>query len=60
MQRTAAATQTVSANIAGVTQLAGETGAASSQVLHAAGELSRQAEHLSRQVDTFLVDARAA
>jgi methyl-accepting chemotaxis protein len=60
VHRTAEATQTVSHNIAGVTQMASETGAASSQVLNAAGALSRQAEQLSRQVKTFLADARAA
>jgi methyl-accepting chemotaxis protein len=60
VQRTAEATQTVSQNIAGVTQMAGETGAASSQVLEAASSLSKQAEQLSKQVRTFLHDARAA
>ena len=60
VQKTAEATQTVTTNISGVTQMAGETGAASSQVLTAAGELSRQAEHLSVQVRAFLQEARAA
>jgi methyl-accepting chemotaxis protein len=60
VQRTSEATQIVSQNIGNVTQMAGETGAASGQVLDAAGILSRQAEQLSRQVKHFLQDARAA
>ena len=60
VQRTAEATLIVSENIAGVTQSAGETGVASSQVLEAAGSLSRQAEELSKQVKTFLAESRAA
>ena len=60
VQRTAEATLIVSENIAGVTQSAGETGVASSQVLEAAGSLSRQAEELAKQVKHFLVEARAA
>jgi methyl-accepting chemotaxis protein len=50
----------MSSNIAGVTQAAGETGAASSQVLSAAGELSRQGEQLRGHVDEFLIAVRAA
>ncbi len=60
VQRTAVATQTVTADIAGVTQMAGETGSASGHVLSAAAGLSRQAEQLSRQVRVFLQDARSA
>jgi methyl-accepting chemotaxis protein len=60
VQRTAEATLIVSENITGVTQSAGETGVASSQVLEAAGSLSRQAEELARQVKSFLIEARAA
>ena len=60
MQQAAAGTHEVSSNIAGVTQAAGETGAASTQVLAAANELARQAETLRSEVDTFLATVRAA
>jgi len=50
----AARTQEVTDNIGGVRQAAGETGAAASQVLGAAGELSQQAEALRSQVRGFL------
>jgi methyl-accepting chemotaxis protein len=43
-----------------VTQAAGETGAASSQVLTAASELSRQSEQLGAEVSGFLATVRAA
>ena len=39
---------------------ANDTGAASTQVLGAAGELSKQSENLRSQVDTFLSNIRAA
>ena len=60
MQQAAAGTNEVYSNIAGVTKAAGDTGAASSQVLGAAGELAKQAETLRAQVDTFLANIRAA
>jgi methyl-accepting chemotaxis protein len=50
----------VSSNISGVTNAAGETGAAATQVLGAAGGLAREAERLRREVDTFLATVRAA
>jgi methyl-accepting chemotaxis protein len=56
----AQAAQEVTANIGGVSRSAGETGIAAHQVLKAAGDLSRQAEHLSIRVDSFLADVRAA
>ena len=37
-----------------------ETGAAASQVLSSAGELSRQSEHLGSEVSRFLATVRAA
>ena len=37
-----------------------ETGAAASQVLASAGELSRQSEHLAAEVGRFLDTVRAA
>ena len=50
----------VGTNIAGVTRGATETGIAASQVLDAAGELSRQAESLSGDVQRFVTDVKAA
>ena len=44
----------------GVARAADETGAAASQVLGAASELSRQSEHLSAEVTRFLDTVRAA
>jgi methyl-accepting chemotaxis protein len=60
VQEAAKGTQEVSANIGGVTQASGETGAAATQMLGAAKELSVQAETLRREVDGFLATVRAA
>jgi methyl-accepting chemotaxis protein len=60
VQQTAASTQTVTVNIAGVSRAANDTGAAASQVLGAAGDLSRQAERLSTEVDSFIAKVRVA
>ncbi|WP_232631109.1 methyl-accepting chemotaxis protein [Methylobacterium sp. Leaf118] len=53
-------TTEVTSNIAGVAQASEETGAAASQVLVSASELSRQSEHLSVEVHRFLATVRAA
>jgi methyl-accepting chemotaxis protein len=53
-------TQQVSTNISGVSRGAMQTGAAASQVLGAAGELSRQAERLSADVRQFISSVKAA
>ncbi|KQT76526.1 chemotaxis protein [Methylobacterium sp. Leaf465] len=53
-------TTDVTSTITGVAQAAEETGAAAAQVLGAAGELSRQSEHLSAEVQNFLSTVRAA
>ncbi|KQQ30897.1 chemotaxis protein [Methylobacterium sp. Leaf123] len=53
-------TSQVTGNIVGVANAAEETGAAASQVLGAAGELSRQSEALRAQVSQFLATVRAA
>ncbi|ACI98328.1 methyl-accepting chemotaxis protein [Rhodospirillum centenum] len=58
VQQAAAGTQEVSSNIAGVTQAAGETGAAASQMLSAAANLSKEAANLRSQVQTFLETVR--
>lgn len=60
VQETAVSTETVSTNIAGVSRAANDTGAAASEVLSAAGNLSMQAEQLSREVSRFLGNVRAA
>ena len=60
VQQTAASTQSVTSNIAGVSRAANDTGAAASQVLGAAGHLSRQADTLSREVSGFIAQVRSA
>ncbi|MCJ2096417.1 methyl-accepting chemotaxis protein [Methylobacterium sp. J-072] len=56
----ATGTNEVTTNIAGVAQASEQTGSAASQVLDAAGELSRQSEHLGAEVSRFLATVRAA
>ena len=56
----AAGTREVNTNISGVTQGAAETGESASQVLDAAGQLSKQSEALRREVEKFLSEVRAA
>ena len=53
-------TSEVTGNIAGVARASEETGAAASQVLASASELSRQSERLSAEVQRFLSGVRAA
>lgn len=60
VQQTALAAQEVSTNISGVNQSADETGTAATQVLGAAGTLSRQAGQLSAEVNSFLANLQAA
>ncbi len=60
VQQAAQGTQEVSNNIVNVKQAATETGAASSQVLGAAGELARHSNELSQEVETFLAGVRSA
>jgi methyl-accepting chemotaxis protein len=60
VQQVSAGTTEVSQNIVGVTRAANDTGAASTQVLGTAGELSRQSEALKSQVESFLGNIRAA
>ena len=56
----ATGTGEVTTNIAGEAGAAEETGAAASQVLVSASELSRQSEHLNAEVGRFLATVRAA
>jgi methyl-accepting chemotaxis protein len=58
--QTAQATQEVTTNIGGVSAAANETGGAAGLVLTAASNLSKQAEQLSGEVNTFLAGVRAA
>ena len=58
--QTAQATQEVTTNIGGVSAAANETGSAAGMVLSAASDLSKQAEQLSGEVNTFLAGVRAA
>ena len=53
-------TSEVTNNIAGVASAAEETGAAASQVLHSASDLSQQAERLNTEMSRFLATVRAA
>jgi methyl-accepting chemotaxis protein len=56
----ATGTQQVSVSIAGVSRGASETGAAATEVRDAAGELSKQAEGLSGDVQHFVTEVKAA
>ncbi|MBF0334381.1 MAG: methyl-accepting chemotaxis protein, partial [Alphaproteobacteria bacterium] len=59
VEQAAAGTADVSNNISGVTRAAGEAGQVAEQVLHAAGELTRQADLLRGEVDRFVAGIRA-
>lgn len=60
VQQSAISSNEVSSNIGSVTEAAADTGAAASQVLGAATELSHQSEMLMSEVDKFLQGIRAA
>ncbi|CAO4185091.1 methyl-accepting chemotaxis protein [Methylorubrum populi] len=60
VSQASAGTSEVTGNISGVARASEDTGAAAAQVLSSAGELSRQSEHLSAEVDRFLTTIRAA
>jgi len=60
VQQTATSTQDVTTNIAGVNHAANDTGAAADLVLGAASGLSRQAEQLTAEVNSFIASVRAA
>ncbi len=60
VHQAAQGTSDIAANIGGLSQAASETGAAASQVLAGAGELSKQSETLRRDVNTFVATVRAA
>ena len=60
VQEAAQGTQEVTTNIEHVRAGAGSTGAAASQVLSAARELSRYSENLGQEVSQFLAGVKAA
>jgi methyl-accepting chemotaxis protein len=60
VQQAAHGTEEVSSNISGVQAAANEAGAAATQVLGAAEQLSQQSKDLASQVNSFLADVRAA
>ena len=60
MQEAATGTSEVTSNISTVSQAAGATGAAATQVLSASGELSSQANVLRQEFESFIQSIRAA
>jgi methyl-accepting chemotaxis protein len=60
VQQAAAGTQEVSTNVAQVTHAAGQTGMAAAQVLSATADLSKEADQLRQQVESFLSNIRTA
>jgi methyl-accepting chemotaxis protein len=60
VHQAAQGTRDIATNIEGVSRAATDTGSAATQVLSAAGELSKQSETLRRDVDEFLATVRAA
>lgn len=60
VQQASAGTSDVATNIVNVTKAADETGQASSQVLESAQGLSKEAETLRTEVDSFIQSVRAA
>ncbi len=60
VQEAAANTRQVAGNMAHVNRAAGDTGSAARQVLVAAGALSKQAEQISVELNSFTSEMRAA
>lgn len=60
IERTAVGTQAVTTSITEVSRSVRETGAAASQVLASAGDVSQQSDRMSREVDAFVAGIRAA
>jgi methyl-accepting chemotaxis protein len=60
VHQAAQGTSAIATNIVGVSRAAGDTGAAATELLGAAGGLSKQAETLRADVDSFLANVRAA
>jgi methyl-accepting chemotaxis protein len=60
VHQAAQGTNDIATNIGGLSRAVSETGAAATQVLAGAGELSKQSETLRRDVDTFVATVRVA
>jgi methyl-accepting chemotaxis protein len=60
VQQAADGTTSVSGNIAGMSQTSNDVESAAGKVLSAAEDLSRQADHLHREMDSFVATVRAA
>jgi methyl-accepting chemotaxis protein len=60
VEQAARGTSAVTANIASVNEANQATGEAAAQLLSSANDLSRNSEHLKRQVQEFLTEVRAA
>jgi methyl-accepting chemotaxis protein len=60
IQEAARGTDEVSANVSGVNGAAGETGRTATRVLESAAGLTRQADTLRREVDSFIARVRSA
>lgn len=60
VQQTTQAARDVTEGISGVSRAASETGASAGQVLTSASNLSKQAEQLSSEVNSFVAGVRAA
>jgi len=60
VEEAAQGTQEVSSNITGVTHAAGDAGSAAHEVLDAATSVSEQSAVLTREVETFIAEVRAA
>lgn len=60
VQQAAYGTKEVTTTIIGVSNAANDTGRVSSEIVHAAADLSNQASSLRSQVDTFIARVRAA
>ncbi len=60
VQQAAQSSGEVTGNISEVSQAAADTGRSATEVLHAAGQVSREAEALTREVGGFIAGVRAA
>jgi methyl-accepting chemotaxis protein len=60
VQQAALSSGEVTGNISEVSQAAADTGRSATEVLHAAGQVSREAEALTREVGGFIAGVRAA
>ncbi|MGD1877255.1 MAG: methyl-accepting chemotaxis protein [Kiloniellaceae bacterium] len=60
VQQASQGTKQVAGNVTAVSKTAAETGGSAGKVLEAAGELAQQSDSLSREVDQFIAQIRAA